>query len=293
MEASRRVEQPGPEAPERLESAVGRLVRLDFTLEPGLTLNAAVAGPLLRAGLAGAQVEISGGALSPFTYVMPAAAPDATHAAWYSAPFAPAGAARVVRGNVTFGHKGGAPFIHCHADWITADGRRGVGHVMPHETVVAAPIHASAYGTADVALTADFDPETNFTLFTPHALAAPRGEGARLALARVRPNVDLAAALAALCRRHGFAGGILRGGVGSLAGARFDPLAPGGVLPQVTDYATEVFVGAGSVAAAGGTLAAALDITLVGMSGIIAEGPLARGGNPVLITFELAVEESG
>lgn len=287
MDAPRRVRQPGPAAAERLESAVGRLTVLDFTLQPGLTLNAAVAGPLLEAGMAGAQVEISGGALAPFAYVMPAASPDAAHAAWYSTPFAPAGETRIERGAVTFGRKDGAPFIHCHACWIEPDGRRHAGHILPHETVVSAPIAARAYGAAEVAVTADDDAETGFSLFTPHTLAAPQGDGPRLAFARVRPNVDIFAALEELCRRHRFAGGRLRGGVGSLVGARFCD------APQVDDYATEVFVRSGIVAPdASGALVAALDITLVGMSGVLAEGRLVRGDNPVLITFELAVEET-
>jgi hypothetical protein len=34
---------------------------------------------------------LTGGALHPFGYVRPALSPDADHAAWYSAPFRPAG----------------------------------------------------------------------------------------------------------------------------------------------------------------------------------------------------------
>ena len=286
MGEMRRIAQPGPAPQERIESAVGRLQVLDFTLEPGLTLNAAITGPLVTAGLGAAQVELSGGAFGPFTYVMPAASSDAAHAAWYSAPFTPAGETRLDRGNVTFGRKEGAPFIHCHAFWTEPDGSRHGGHVMPHETVVAAPIRARAYGAAEVETTADFDPETNFPLFTPHARIAPAEGGPRVAFARIRPNVDIDEAVEALCRRHGFTGGRLRGGVGSLIGARFTD------APAVDDYATEVFVTSGLVAPdASGTPTAQIHIALVSLAGTMAEGRLVRGDNPVLITFELAVEE--
>ncbi|MFG1361092.1 PPC domain-containing DNA-binding protein [Xanthobacter pseudotagetidis] len=285
-DAIRRLTQPGPEAPERIESAVGALKRLDFTLEPGLTINAAIAGPLLQAGISAAQVELEGGAFGPFTYVMPAGAQDAAHAAWYSAPFSPRGLTRLEAGNVTFGRREGSPFIHCHAFWIEPDGSRHGGHVMPHEAVVAEPIAARAYGTGDVQTSADFDPETNFTLFTPHQARAADG-GPRIAFARVRPNTEISAALEEICRRHGFPAGRVRGSVGSLVGARFEDRAP------VDDYATEVFVRDGVIAPDGaGGLKARLDIAMVGMSGVMAEGRLAHGRNGVCITFELAVEEA-
>ena len=42
---------------------------------------------------------------------------------------------------------------------------------------------------------------------------------------------------------------------------------------------------------AAGALKARLDIAMVGMSGVLAEGRLVHGANGVCITFELAVEE--
>ncbi|MFG1344638.1 DUF296 domain-containing protein [Xanthobacter autotrophicus DSM 431] len=287
MGEPRRIQQPGPEAPDRIESAVGRLQVLDFTLEPGLTLNSAITAPLVAAGFRAAQVELSGGALGPFTYVMPAAATDDQHAAWYSAAFTPAGETRFERGCATFGRKDGAPFIHCHSFWTEADGRRNGGHIMPHETVVAAPIQARAYGAAEVETTADFDPETNFTIFHPHALQTPQGAGPRIAFARARPNIDLFQAVEEICRRHGFTAGRLRGGVGSIIGARF---ADG---TRVDDYATEVFITSGTITPdVTGKLIADISLALVGLTGTMAQSQLTRGDNPVLITFELAVEEA-
>lgn len=284
MDQTRRLRQPGPPAAQRIESAVGRLQRLDFRLEPGLSLNAAVTAPLLAAGFTAAQVELTGGAFAPFHYVMPAAAPDDSHAAWYSATFSPPGATRLEHGALTFGRKDDAPFVHCHAFWIEPDGRAHGGHVLPHDTMVAQPIAARAYGTADVAITAEFDPETNFTLFTPRALRVP-DTGPRIAFARIRPNIDIAEALVQLCRSHGFAGGRVRGSIGSLVGARY---ADGTVVP---DMATELFVCEGRISPGDEAApAVALDVALVGLSGRRARGWL-QGENPVCITFEVAVEE--
>lgn len=289
MMAQRRLKQPGPEAPSRVESAVGRLTILDFALQPGLTLEAAISEPLLAAGFTAAQVELSGGAFGPLRYVMPAAATDGVHAAWYSSTYAPEGVCALVGGCLTFGSKAGAPFLHCHAFWresgddMSTDGVRG-GHVLPQDTRIAAPIHARAYGTSDVAITADLDAETAFTLFTPHALRSP-APGPRIAFARVRPNTDIADAVATVCRRHGFAAGRVRGSIGSLIGAHFAD------APALSDHATELFVREGRITPDGrGGLAVELDISLVGLTGARASGRLS-GENPVCITFELAVEE--
>lgn len=286
MGAARFLKQPGPVVPDRVVTALGAARFLDYTLKPGLTLNAAVTGPLLEAGFEAAQVEISGGAFGPFTYVIPAASPDAGHAAWYSAPHMPAGPCRIEAGNITFGRKEGAPFIHCHAFWVEPDGRLRGGHVMPHETVVESAVTARAYGAREAAVAVEFDPETNFSLFTPRTLAGTSDEYVHLAFARVRPNTDISTALEEVCRRHGFPGGRVRGGVGSLVGARFHD------APPVEDYATEVFVRSGLVLPDGaGGFEATLDVALVGLSGTLAEGRLVRGDNPVCITFEIAVEE--
>lgn len=287
MVALRRLKQPGRERADRVVSAVGAAESLEFTLQPGLTLNAAISGPLLKAGLEAAQVELSGGSFGPLTYVIPAAACDPGHAAWYSALRKPEGTSRLEAANVTFGRRDGGPFTHCHAFFTEADGSRRGGHVMPLDTVVAAPVTARAYGAREVGVGVEFDPETNFTLFTPRALAGIAPARRRIAFARVRPNTDIATALEDLCRQHGFAAGVVRGGVGSLVGARFAD------APEVTDYATEVMVRSGVIRpGADGDLEAALDVSLVGMSGCLAGGRLLRGENPVCITFEIAVEET-
>ena len=78
------------------------------------------------------------------------------------------------------------------------------------------------------------------------------------------------------------------GGVGSTFGASF---AKGRV---VEPFATEVVVSSGEiVSGAGRALEAVLDVALVDYTGGLAEGRLAHGDNPVLMTMELVLEVLG
>jgi hypothetical protein len=104
---------------------------------------------------------------------------------------------------------------------------------------------------------------------------------------RVRPNEDLCLALEGLCSERNIRRACIRGGVGSLIGTAFED---GRV---VEPFVTEVFIERGVIAPGGdgdGEPRAEVDVGLVAHSGEIAEGRLARGKNPVLITFELVVE---
>lgn len=289
----RHLAQPGPTLLPRVECVLGQANPLAFTLEPGLTLLEAVSRPLRASGFASAAVvlEGGGGGFAPFAYVLPAHAPDTTHAAWYSGMHVPPGGARLERANATLGLRDGEPLLHCHAVWVEEDGgARRAGHVLPERSVVAAPIAARAWGLSGPAFLAEPDAETNFTLFHPVAAqgaAAPPGPGTgRAAALRIRPNEDLLEALEATCHHHGIARAALRGGVGSMVGARF---AEGGV---VEDIATELLVTGGAIAPdAAGEPRAEVSVALADMRGRVHEGRLLRGLNPVCITFELLLEE--
>lgn len=274
-----RLIQPGPALHPRVTSLAARAMPLDFTLEPGLSLLEAVARPLRAAGFASAAVELQGGGFGPFAYVLPAHAPDAVHAAWYSATHAPAAGARLERGNVTFGLREGAPWLHCHAIWQEEAGRRA-GHVLPEETFVSAPIAARAWGLAGAGFVVGPDAETNFTLFQPAPMPGPAG-GRRALVLRVRPNEDLVAALETACRAHGMARAVLRGGVGSLVSPRFVEGT------GTEDIATELLVTGGGVTEAGGTIS----VALADMQGRVHAGTVPRGANAVCITCELVLEE--
>ena len=66
-------------------------------------------------------------------------------------------------------------------------------------------------------------------------------------------------------------------------------------LPKEYQFSTaEVFIRKGLIAAGpDGALRADVDISLVDQTGQMAEGRLTRGQNPVLVTFEIVLEEVG
>jgi predicted DNA-binding protein with PD1-like motif len=288
----RRLRQPGPAPAERIDSLAGAGVVLDYTLEPGRDLIAALTAPLIAAGLSCAAISFEGAALAPFRYVLPGPPRDPAHVAWFSDPHTPGGdpsrPSLVERANATFGWRDGAPFVHCHGVWTEPDGARRGGHMLPEQTVLAAPARARAWGMASVAIAVDPDPETNFPLFHPVAAssATPLADApVRLVAARIRPNEDIGAALVALCVRHGLAAARVRGSLGSLIGAAF---ADGRAVP---DPATEVLVRDGLIAPGpDGALAATLDLVVVDAAGRPHAGRLAPGENPVCITFEAMLE---
>lgn len=280
----RHVVQPGAPIPERIQWVEARGRAFSFTLEAGLPLLEAARRGFARQGFAGGTLSINGGALGPLAYVMPALPRTSEHAAYYSDTFRPAGVARLKTATMTFGKRDDAPFFHCHGFWREADGRAGGGHLLPEETVVAEPIEVEAFGLDGAIFTAEADPETNFKLFGPLACKSG-GTGTRRAFAlRLRPNQDFANALETFCRDRGIVSAKLRGGVGSIIGARF---ADGRI---VEPFATEMAVRSGAIASRDGPPEAELDIALVDHSGGLSEGLLARGDNPVLMTMELVLE---
>lgn len=282
----RRIEQPGPPVPERIQWVEARGRAFSFTLPAGLPLLEAARRGFAEAGFASGVFNMRAGALGPFAYVMPALSKTADHAAFYSDTFRPAGITRIKMGAMTLGERDGAPFFHCHALWREADGRVNGGHILPEEAVVAEPFEVDAFGIDGAMFLAEPDPETGFKLFGPVAREAAGARNTTRAFAlRLRPNQDFAGALEGFCRQRGILRARIRGGVGSIIGARF---ADGSSL---VPFATELAIGAGVVApGAGGAPEAQLDIALVDYLGGLAEGRLVRGDNPVLMTMELVVE---
>jgi predicted DNA-binding protein with PD1-like motif len=283
------IKQPGSPVPERIQWVEARGRAFSFKLEAGVLLLEAARRGFAEAGFAGGVLNMRGGALGPLAYVMPALSKDGEHAAFYSDTFRPAGVTRLKMGAMTFGSRDGAPFFHCHALWTEADGRAVGGHILPEETVVAEPFVVEAFGLDGAMFVAEPDPETNFKLFgpVPSTPAGAKTTGRAFAL-RLRPNQDFAGALEAFCRERGITHAKLHGGVGSTIGAR---LADGRV---VEPFATELAVGSGEiVSGAGRALEAVLDVALVDYTGGLAEGRLARGDNPVLMTMELVLEVLG
>src|SRR6201986_3422713 len=113
----RRIHQPGLPSPQRIQGVEARGRTFSFTLEVGLPLLEAVRRGFAREGFASGTLNISGGALGPFAYVMPALSKTSEHAAFYSDSFRPAGITRLKLATMTFGQRDGAPFFHCHGLW--------------------------------------------------------------------------------------------------------------------------------------------------------------------------------
>ena len=97
--------------------------------------------------------------------------------------------------------------------------------------------------------------------------------------ARVRPNVDIVTAVETIARLHGMPNARIRGSLGSLIGTCF---VDGTMVP---DDATEVLVRGGHVTDG----KAKLRLLVVDAQGNVHEGELARGENPVCITFDLVL----
>ena len=280
----RRIKQPGIGTPERVQWVECRGRAFSLTLPAGVPLLEAVRNGFAAAGFASGVAKLDGLALAPFAYVMPALSKTPEHAAFYSETFRPEGGARIEVGAMTFGQRDGASFFHAHALWVEGDGKRSGGHILPDETVVAETITVQAVGLDGAAFVAEPDGETHFKLFGPVAAASGgAGEGRFFAL-RVKPNVDFCGALEAFCAERGIREAVIRGGVGSTIGARF---VDGGV---VENFATEVAITEGRIAAGTGGFEATINVALVDYSGALASGRLVRGDNPVLMTFELVLE---
>lgn len=282
----RSIRQPGSPAAERIQWVEVRGRAFSFTLEAGLPLLEAARRGFAAQGFASGTLNIKGGALGPFGYVMPALSKTGENAAFYSDTFRPSGITRLKLAAMTLGERAGAPFFHCHGLWREADGHESGGHMLPEETFVAEPFEVEAFGIDGAAFAAEPDPETGFKLFGPVPQASKNAETTSRAFAmRLRPNQDFAGCLEVFCRERGIARAKIHGGAGSTIGARF---VDGGIIEP---FATELAITSGSVAPhKDGALQAALDVALIDYTGGIGEGRLVRGDNPVLMTVELVVE---
>ncbi|WID95437.1 DUF296 domain-containing protein [Bosea vestrisii] len=282
----RRIEQPGPAEPERIQWFEGRGRKLTLELKPGLLLDA-IAEAFAAQGFSSGVLRLPAGlALAPFAYVMPALSATPEHAAFYSETFRPDGVTRIETGALTFGERDGAPFFHGHALWREADGRHNGGHILPDQSFLAEPISVDAVGLEGAGFVAGHDPETNFKLFMPAERQSGGAKtGGRFFVLRLRPNRDVFTTLEGFCAERGITQAIIHGGVGSTIGARFADER------VIEPFATEIAITAGHVAPGeDGKPEAALAIALVDYTGGMAQGALQRGENPVLMTLELVLE---
>jgi predicted DNA-binding protein with PD1-like motif len=283
----RRILHPGPVADLRADVVDATVRPLLLQLEAGRSLLAAVTEALAATGAASAVLQLLPGSLQPFAYVMPDLSKTPDHAVYFSDRHDAIGPVHLETATVTVGQRDGQTSLHCHARWVDADGIRHCGHVLPHEAWLASTMPASAWLLDGAAFETTADDETAFSLFKPVARPANgRGDAGRPALAvRLAPNEDVCTALESLCRERGIRQATVRGGVGSTVGALFDDGR------RVEPFVTELLVRQGRVRpGADGQPQAEIDISLVDHTGGLADGRLARGGNAVLVTFELVIE---
>src|ERR1700745_3689327 len=163
----RSIKQPGAPVAERIQWADARGGAFSFTLERRLPLLEAARRGFAAEGFAGGTLNIKGGALGPFAYVMPALSKTGENAAFYSETFRPTGITRLQLATMTLGQRDGVPFFHCHGLWTDADGRINGGHMLPEETLVAEPFEVDAFGIDGAIFLAEPDSETGFKLLGP------------------------------------------------------------------------------------------------------------------------------
>jgi predicted DNA-binding protein with PD1-like motif len=258
-----------------------------LVLQPGRSLLAALVEAAAPSGAASAVLTLAGGSLFPFSHVMPALARTPEHAVYFSERFDAAAPVRLEFATVTYGQNLGRPWLHCHALWTDTQGQRHCGHLLPDVCVLAEPLPASAWLLDSALFQVGADDETGFSLFKPVAaprrLAPPAGRPA-LAL-RLAPNEDVCTALEAICQARGISQASVRGGVGSTVGAVFDDGR------RVEPFVTETLVRQGRIVTGpDGAPRAEIDVSMVDHLGGQTSGRLARGANPVLVTFELVLE---
>jgi predicted DNA-binding protein with PD1-like motif len=270
------IRQPGAPGPRRIAAVPAGAIPVEVELPASGLLLDTLAELIARFGAESACLTLAGGGFGPFGYVIPALSPDASHAAFYSAPRRPPGTTRLEAGAITVGWRDGTPFFHCHALWTEADGTLGCGHVLPEETVIAAPIRASGAALVGARFEARQDEETGFKLFSPVATGtAPPARAIQGVALRLAPNQDLVRTLEKAAAEARLGRAAVRGGVASTIGARFAD------APPISGFATELLVTRGIV---GDTTA--LDIAIVDLDGHIGQGRVVAGDNPVLMTFE-------
>lgn len=289
----RRIDHPGTPAQERIHSAICQGQLFETTLEPGHSLIDSMAIAMRRLGVSSAAMKLSGGAFDCFAYCMPALSKTSDHAVYFSETFRVQGHVSLETASVTYGVRDGKPWLHCHAVWRDPDGRRHCGHLLPDQVQVVREISANGSAVHGAEFVVTPDAETNFSLFVPritpshsaisHAQTSVKTSSSYIV--RLSPNIDVCDALETFCAEKGISSAVIQGGVGSTVGAVFDDGR------TVEPFVTELLIRSGEIRPdASGRPNARIEITMVDYKGTVSEGVLARGQNPVLVTFELVIQ---
>lgn len=282
----RHIVHPGPPAPERFRFVECRAHSIALTVGPGASVNEAIAEAFAGQGFEGGFVRIRDVTMKQLDYVMPAASPDESHAAWYSETFSMPGGT-IIDAGLHMGRRDDKPFLHCHGSWRGPDGVVAMGHILPFHAEFSQEVTLEALALDGALLEVQADPETCFSLFSP--VPRPRINrpgGRRAILCTVRPNVDLTQSVEAICQETDLRNAKIEG-IGSLVGADYEDGT------TLTAFASEILVRKGQVSAADQQARAVIDIDMVDLTGRISGGTLIRGKNPVCVTAELLLVDIG
>lgn len=278
-EALRTIRHPGTPNPNHFHFTRTDLRRVHTVFPQGKSIGASVADLMQRENCTGGIIELSGGWLDPFRFVVPAEDPRKEHAVWYSDTRVCSGGAAIEQATCSVGLNRGASSLHCHGLWRPASGELLGGHLLPDENLITQPVAVTALLTSDAAFERRFDEETNFELFEVTGGGAGKG-----AIATIRPNRDITEAI----ERMAHAAGVHRAsvhGVGSL----IDMSLNDGQIAH--SLALEVAITGGRIVPhEDGVTVVDLAMAGVGMDGVPYEGLVRRGRNRVCVTFEIALD---
>jgi predicted DNA-binding protein with PD1-like motif len=284
-----RLRHPGPAPAERIISVPTRARIARCELRSGERLMSGLWRLLEQVGGRAGSAELSGGELHDLPYVFPAVSHDPRRAVTFTAPQVARGAAALLLGSATIGHRGGERFTHTHASWLDAAGALRGGHLLEGATVGDVPISVVLHAYDDVEQHNVEDPETSFPVFCPEPArgAVPGVRPADVVVSRVRPGVDLVGAVRRVCTEAGWDRAIVHSSLGSTVGARFERDGETVEVPGPAVEFTRV------VGVAAGVLSGSPDVRLTGtcvdVEGTVHSGTIVADRNPVAVTFELVV----
>ncbi len=256
-------------APPRDASGAGSPDGAGFAGGTGAVVGSGHAGRCRRPGRRRRSAEWSRPRSVRFRPSQPADQGQA-QAAWYSATHAER-AGVIDHGTAILGRRDGEWFLHCHAAWEGADGKRHLGHLLPATIAAAGPGRVGVLGFTGARYDAAPCPETGFTLFAPQVTRLP--DEANGTLLRLRPFEDLTTALAEVAAPYPEA---RAWGIGSLIGTTFDN---GNAMEDAIS----------EVALLPGCDPTAPLIEAVDTAGRLFQGRPVRGATPILITAEVLV----
>ena len=286
MTEARRLQHPGPRAPERYNSQACQAHPLAVTLRAGVPFDVAVAEAFAAVGFEAGYLRLSEAQFERLGYVIPDVAPGDGRAAWYSRTYQMR-SATVLDAGLHLGLREGKPFLHCHGIWTEPQAEPCMGHMLAPHSVLSEDLRAHGWGISGAAFVVNPDPETGFDLFEPVARAKVSDQqGHAAALCRLRPNEDPDLLLPHAVQADQGLGETLRiEGIGSLIRTCFvkEQSETDGKASQQS-YATEVLLTQGHLEAGD---VPEIHAASVGFDGRFATGQLATAENRICITAEL------